>query len=136
MNSDDEALRLEVLKRRLAGTVRDALKSDAELEAELRGELLARAELRGRERKLSSTSATPALAAAQASAPTAKPEAPAGQAKRWTPERLAELKAYRATHTAKATAAHFGIHESRIRKLLPSGKPRPSPFPGVAHRAK
>lgn len=54
----------------------------------------------------------------------------------WTPERLTALKAYRDAHGTKATAAHFGIHASRVRQLLPGDKPRPSPFPGVARRTK
>jgi hypothetical protein len=56
--------------------------------------------------------------------------------KRWTPEKLAELEAYRATHTMPETAAKFGITEQRIRQLLPSAKPKASPFSGLTHRLK
>lgn len=70
-------------------------------------------------------------------APAAAPEVKAaGQVKRWTPERLDELKAYRATHTAQDTAAHFDISTARMRELLPSDKPKPTPFPGNVYRAK
>lgn len=56
--------------------------------------------------------------------------------KKWTPEKLAELAAYRATHTMPETAATFGISKQRIRQLLPRAKQKPSPFPGVIHRSK
>lgn len=59
-----------------------------------------------------------------------------GSRKMWTPERLAELAAYRARYTMAETAAKFGISEQRIRQLLPSAKPKASPFPGVIHRLK
>ena len=60
----------------------------------------------------------------------------AGTGKRWTPEVLDELKAYRDTHTMQETAQHFNVSEQRIRKLLPSKKPKPTPFSGLIHRAK
>jgi hypothetical protein len=56
--------------------------------------------------------------------------------KKWTPEKLAELASYRATHTMPDTAEKFHISQSRIRELLPSKKLKASPFPGVIHRAK
>lgn len=56
--------------------------------------------------------------------------------KMWTPEKLGELGAYRATHTMSETAAKFGISEQRIRKLLPRDKPKASLFPWVMHRQK
>ncbi len=70
-------------------------------------------------------------------APTAGPApvvVPTG--KKWTPETLAELKAYRETHTMPETAEKFGISEQRIRKLLPSNKPKAKPFAGLIHRTK
>ena len=63
------------------------------------------------------------------------PPAPVG-GKRWTPEKLAELKAYREAHTMPETAVEFGISEQRIRELLPSQKPKAKPFAGLIHRTK
>lgn len=54
--------------------------------------------------------------------------------KKWTPEKLAELKAYREAHTMPETAAKFGISEQRIRGLLPSAKKKAKPFAGLIHR--
>lgn len=54
--------------------------------------------------------------------------------KKWVPEKLAELAAYRAAHTMPETAAKFGISEQRIRDLLPSKKPKAKPFAGLIHR--
>lgn len=59
-----------------------------------------------------------------------------GSRKVWTTEKLEELQAYRQAHTMPETAAKFGISEQRIRQLLPSDKPKASPFPGVIHRLK
>jgi hypothetical protein len=42
-----------------------------------------------------------------------------GPGPRWTPERLAELSAYREKHGTRQAAEHFGISEARVRKLLP-----------------
>lgn len=42
--------------------------------------------------------------------------------KRWTPEMLAQLSAYRSKHTMTETSAKFGISPQRIRALLPSSK--------------
>lgn len=56
--------------------------------------------------------------------------------KKWTPEKLAELKAYRDAHTMLETAAHYDITEQRIRQLLPSKKAKAQPFSGLMHRPK
>ena len=56
--------------------------------------------------------------------------------KRWTAEKLEELKAYRDAHTMPETANKFGITEQRIRQLLPRKKPKPTPFSGLIHRTK
>ena len=76
---------------------------------------------------------TPSPAPAQNTA-TPAPEATGG--KKWTPEKLAELKTYREAHTMPETAVKFGISEQRIRELLPSKKPKAKPFPGLIHRMK
>ena len=75
--------------------------------------------------------------------PQAEPEATpakAGTAKRWTPEALAELKAYRGKHTEAETAKQFGVSGQRVRVLLAegksTGKPKASPFSGMVHRIK
>jgi hypothetical protein len=46
-----------------------------------------------------------------------------GTPKTWTAERKEQLRAYRKSHGTKEAAAHFGISESRVRALLPSGQP-------------
>lgn len=50
--------------------------------------------------------------------------------KRWTPEKLEELKAYREKHGAKKTAAQFAISGARVRQLLPGEKSKSMPFWG------
>lgn len=60
-------------------------------------------------------------------------------AKKWTPERLAELAEYRKKHGTKAAAERFGISPARVRTLLPSEKPaRPAKkaHSVFTHRAK
>ena len=47
------------------------------------------------------------------------PSASAGTPKKWTPERLADLHAYREQYGTKTAAKNFGISEARVRKLLP-----------------
>ncbi len=59
-----------------------------------------------------------------------------GNVKRWTTEKLAELKAYRDTHKMTETVAKFGISEQLIRKKLPRGKPKATPFSELIHRSK
>lgn len=71
-----------------------------------------------------------------APAQTAATPAPVTGGKKWTPEKLAELKTYRETHTMPETAVKFGISEQRIRDLLPSKKPKAKPFAGLIHRMK
>ncbi|MDD5001779.1 hypothetical protein [Rhodoferax sp.] len=66
-------------------------------------------------------------------APAKKP-APAN--KKWTPERKAELKAFRDAHTEKETAAKFGISGPRIRILLPTGEPQKKPYSVFTHHIK
>jgi len=74
------------------------------------------------------------LAVADAPEPKAAPVV-AGR-KKWTPEKLAELKTYREAHTMPETAVKFGISEQRIRGLLPSEKPKAKPFAGLIHRMR
>jgi len=71
------------------------------------------------------TAATPAPVAATTS-----------DDKKWTPKKLAELQAYRDVHTMRETETYYGISGARIRKLLPSKKPKATPFAGLIHRAK
>lgn len=51
----------------------------------------------------------------------------------WTPEKLAEMKAYREKHGTKKAAVHYQVSESRIRKLLPSDKPKPKGYSVFMH---
>jgi hypothetical protein len=58
-------------------------------------------------------------------APRIEPAPPIAQGgKKWTEDKLAELRAYRNSHTMPETAAHFKISEARIRKLDPREKPK------------
>lgn len=54
-----------------------------------------------------------------------------GTGKKWTPEKLAEMKAYREGHTMPETAVKYGISEQRIRELLPRRNPKTNPFAGL-----
>ena len=56
--------------------------------------------------------------------------------RKWTPEKLVELKACREAHTMPETAKKFGISEQRIRQLLPSKKPKATPFTGLIPRTE
>lgn len=49
---------------------------------------------------------------------------PGSSKKVWTPEKLAEVRAYREKHGTKKAAQHYGVSEQRIRKLLPGNKPK------------
>lgn len=44
-------------------------------------------------------------------------------AKRWTPERLADLRKHRDDHGTKKAAEWAGVSEARVRALLPGDKP-------------
>jgi len=78
--------------------------------------------------------ATAEIINSTAPAQTAKPAPMAG--KKWTPDKLAELRAYRDKHTMPETADKFGITEQRIRALLPSNKPQKKPYSVFTHRIK
>lgn len=77
------------------------------------------------------TEATPALVAP---APENSASNTDSQRKKWTPAKLAELGAYRDTHTMAETSRFFGISQQRIRDLLPRDKPKAPPFAGLFHR--
>jgi hypothetical protein len=63
------------------------------------------------------------------------PDAPVkGTWKKWTVDRLAELKAYRAKHGTKAAAERFGVTTTRVRALLPTGKPARKGYSAFTHR--
>lgn len=66
-----------------------------------------------------------------ATEPAEQPAKP-GTGKRWTPEFLAEVKAYRARHTEHETAVKFGVSGSLVRRKLAAEKPKASPFTGLA----
>ncbi len=70
--------------------------------------------------------------------PTAcdEPAPTAFNSKKWTDDRLAELKAFRDAHTMVETAKKFGISEQRIRQLLPVKKSKAKLFAGLVHRTK
>lgn len=54
--------------------------------------------------------------------------------KRWTPERLAELAAYRTKYGTAKAAKEFSISAQRIRKMLPTKKSNAGPFTGLGSR--
>ena len=56
--------------------------------------------------------------------------------KRWTPEKLAELKSYREKHGTKKAAKFFCISEQLVRQKLPSEKPQPKGYSAFTHRPK
>lgn len=56
--------------------------------------------------------------------------------KKWIPEKVAELRAYREVHTESETAKQFGISGARIRQLLPTGKPQKKPYSVFTHHKK
>lgn len=61
------------------------------------------------------------------------------QERRWTPEFLKEVEAYRSTHTEAETAKQFGVSGPLVRRKLKnhkeSNKPKPpSPFAGLGKR--
>jgi hypothetical protein len=96
--------------------------------------------------KLNITDLPPELVAMAATATTAPVVMPAQNTatpapvvaggKKWTDEKLTELKTYREAHTMPETAVKFGISEQRIRELLPSEKAKAKPFAGLTHRMK
>ena len=53
-----------------------------------------------------------------------------------TPEKLAEMKAYREKHGTKKAAAHYQVSEARIRKLLPGDKPKSKGYSAFTHHTK
>lgn len=59
-----------------------------------------------------------------------------GNGRVWTPEKLAEAKAYRETHGTKKTAKHYQVSEARIRRLLPSDTPKPKGYSAFTHRPR
>ena len=62
-------------------------------------------------------------------------EAPAS-GKKWTPERLAELKACRDKYGTVGAAKQYGISDARIRSLLPSDKSQPKGYSAFTHHQK
>lgn len=80
--------------------------------------------------------APPPAGPVSAPAKNATPAPVDANGKKWTPENLAALKAYRETHTMAETAAHFQISAQRIRILLPSMKPAKKGYSAFTHHIK
>ena len=59
-----------------------------------------------------------------------------GNGKVWTPEKLAEVKAYREKYGTRKTAEHYQVTEQRIRQLLPGEKPKAKGYSAFTHRPK
>ena len=56
--------------------------------------------------------------------------------KKWTPEKLDEVAAFRKKHGTKKAAEHFKVSEQLIRQKLPSAKPKPKGYSAFTHRTK
>lgn len=56
--------------------------------------------------------------------------------KKWTSEKLNELKSYRDKHGTKKAAEYFNISQQLIRRKLPSEKPQPKGHSVFTHRIK
>lgn len=56
--------------------------------------------------------------------------------KRWTDAALAELREYREKHGTKEAAKRFNVSEARVRRLLPTDKPKAKGFSAFSHRPK
>ena len=69
-----------------------------------------------------------------APAPVVADSASTVPGKVWTPEKLAEVKAYREKYGTKKAAAHYQVSESRIRKLLPGDKPKQKGYSAFMRR--
>ena len=67
---------------------------------------------------------------------TAPPAPVAANGKKWTPEKLAELKSYRDGHGTQKAAEYFGVSEQLIRRKLPSKKLQPKGYSAFVHRMK
>jgi len=78
----------------------------------------------------------PAVAPDTQAAPAQGTKSPAPHCKKWTPEKKAELAAYRAIHTMPETANKFGVSKQRIRALLPSSKPQKKSYSVFTHHLK
>jgi len=123
MNNDDDAKLIEKRKMAVEATADIAARLDA-----------ANGAARVASERWLNTMVRELLQPAQSkSAPV---EATISDDKKWTPKKLAELQAFRDVHRMKETEAHYGISGARIRKLLPSTKPKATPFAGLIHRAK
>lgn len=81
-------------------------------------ELELRVRLRDHAIRSSQVSAPAQVATAPASKAKQDDKTPAGQIKIWTAAKLAELAAHHAKHGTKATAEHFGISDSLVRRKL------------------
>jgi hypothetical protein len=57
-----------------------------------------------------------------------------GSTKKWTDDKLVELRIWRDSHTMRETAARFGLSEQRIRQLLPRKNSAKKPFAGLVNR--
>ncbi len=69
-----------------------------------------------------------------APAPVVADSASTVPGKVWTPEKLAEVEAYREKYGTKKAAAHYQVSESRIRKLLPGDKPKQKGYSAFMRR--
>ena len=64
----------------------------------------------------------------------ASSKAAIASSKRWTPELLTELKAFRDKFGTKQAATHYGISASLVRQKLPREKPKPKGYSAFTHR--
>lgn len=58
------------------------------------------------------------------------------QPKKWTDEKIAEMRAYREKHTAQETGDRYGISRQRVDELLKKDKTPSSLWGGLTHRIR
>ena len=80
--------------------------------------------------------ALPAHFAALPDSPRFAPSVEAAHGKRWTPELIAELKAFRAARGTAEAAQKYGVSTARIRTLDPSENPKPRGVSAFSQRVK
>lgn len=78
----------------------------------------------------------PASTATPSPAPVPTQSASNASGRVWTPEKLAEVKAYREKYGTQKAAEYFKVSTSLIRQKLPSDKPQPKGYSAFTHRPK
>ncbi len=80
--------------------------------------------------------AAPVVTPEPTAAPVVAEGASGGTGKVWTPERIAEARAFRAKHGLKKTAEHYSVSQATISKHLPAKEAKPAGFSAFTYRNK